>query len=511
MTRNVNTNVSSVTRRDLLTDAVFGIAGIGLCQLLSSDRLLRAEDPSRSAVTDAAAARAETRSQPAATSTATGSAAIDGVARGQAVIHIFLGGGLSQVDSFDHKPALQRFHDRDLPADFKADAFFGKIGRLHQSHYSFRPRGQSGLEISDLFPHLAELADELTIVRSMKAETANHIPGIFQANTGFRNMGFPAMGAWLSYGLAAQTKDLPTFVVLPDARGIPNAAGGAFNWANGFLPAQHQGVPLSTKGEQPIADLTPSGSLAGRVRESQLKLLDAMNRRHLQQVDAALADPLLARIQSYELAARMQTAIPEALDFASETKAVQQRYGLDRAECRDTARNCLAARRLIERGVRTVQLWTGDGVSWDAHEDITGNGYKSHTGEALRVDQPIAALIEDLKQRGLLDSTLVLITSEFGRTPYAQSQAGTLGKGRDHHPEAFCAVMAGAGLRPGFAYGATDELGYNSVENVVTWPDLHATVLHLLGLHHERLTFYHNGIQRRLTNVHGHVLHDLFA
>lgn len=469
------------SRRDLLRDAVCGIGGIALVGLLQRDQLLAAPRKSHHP------------------------------ARVERVIHIFLGGGLSQVDSFDHKPTLEKYHDKDLPAEFQADAFFGKIGRLHQAHYPFRPRGNSGLVMSDLFPELAEIADELTVIRSMKAETANHIPGIFQANTGFRQMGFPAFGAWASYGLGSLTEELPSFIVLPDARGLPHAAGGAFNWTNGFLPAEHQGVPLATRGAQPIPDLQSARPLTAETVAARFELLKEINREHAATVTAAAADPLLARIHSYELAARMQTAIPLAMDFAAEPEHIAALYGLERDECRDTARNCLAARRLIERGVRIVQLWTGDGVSWDAHDNITGNGYKSHTGEAKRVDRPIAGLIRDLRQRGLLDSTLVLITSEFGRTPYAQANAGTLSKGRDHHPEAFSIVLAGGGLKPGFAFGATDELGYHSVENIVTWPDLHATVLHLLGLDHERLTVYYNGLQRRLTNVHGHVLHDLLA
>jgi hypothetical protein len=297
--------------------------------------------------------------------------------------------------------------------------------------------------------------------------------------------------------------------VLPDVRGIPNAAGGAFNWGSGFLPAQHQGVPFSTQGNAPISDLQPASGLDADTQRARFELLGQLNAAHLQ--EQTQTDPLTARIRSYELAARMQAAIPEAMDFSSEPEHIQELYGLDRPECRETALNCLAARRLVERGVRLVQLWTGDGVSWDAHGDITGDGYKSHSGEALRVDWPMAGLIRDLSQRGLLEDTLVLITTEFGRTPFAQADKGTLSKGRDHHPQGFTNVLVGAGLKKGFAYGATDEVGYASVVNPVTTYDFHATILHLLGIDHERLTFYHNGIQRRLTNVHGHVVEQLFA
>jgi uncharacterized protein (DUF1501 family) len=245
------------------------------------------------------------------------------------------------------------------------------------------------------------------------------------------------------------------------------------------------------------------------VQRDRLKLLQELDAIHIESLTQT--DALTARVHSYELAARMQSAIPEATDFSGEPEHVKTLYGLDREECRDTARNCLIARRLIERGVRMVQLWTGDGVSWDAHEDITGKGYKSHTGEALRVDRPIAGLIRDLAQRGLLDSTLVMITTEFGRTPFAQAASGKLSKGRDHHPQAFTNLLAGAGLKKGFAFGATDAVGYASIVDPVTTYDLHATALHLLGIDHERLTFYHDGIQRRLTNVHGKVIKNILA
>jgi hypothetical protein len=480
----------NINRRDFLRDAVFGLGGIALADLLMRDGSLMA------------AGVPGTRS-------ADGVALPNHFARARHIIHIFLGGGLSQVDSFDYKPELIRLHDRDLPDSFQADAFFGKIGRLHRPHYEFKQRGQSGLWISDLFPHLAEVADELTMIRSMVAETANHIPGIFQANTGFRQMGFPAMGAWLSYGLGSMNSNLPAFIVLPDARGIPSSGGGTFNWSSGFLPARHQGVPFNTRGRQPILDLNPASKLGDHTQQARFDLLKTLNEHHAR--EHAQSDPLVARIQSYELAARMQNAVPEAMNLDEESKSIHRLYGLDRDECRDTARNCVAARRLIERGVRMVQIWTGDGISWDAHDNILGEGYKSHTGEARRIDRPIAGLIRDLKQRGMLDSTLVMMTTEFGRTPYAQAGKGTLSKGRDHHPEGFTNVLCGAGLRRGFAYGATDDIGYHAVTDRVETYDLHATVLHLLGIDHEQLTFYHNGIQRRLTNVHGHIVRGILS
>jgi uncharacterized protein (DUF1501 family) len=473
------------TRRDFLRDAVFGIHAIAAADLLLRDGLIQGAEIAANG-------------------------APHHPAKAKQIIHIFLGGGLSQVDSFDYKPALEKYHGKAMPESIgKADAFFGKVGLLHKSHFPFKQRGKSGLWVSDLFPQIAEVADELTVVRSMVAETANHIPGIFQANTGFRQMGFPSMGAWLSYGLGSLSENLPSFVVLPDVRGIPNAAGGAFNWTSGFLPAKHQGVALNTRGGAPVLDLQPASGVKPDVQQARLEFLKELNAIHLE--EQAQTDALTARIHSYELAARMQAAIPEATDFANEPEHIKKLYGLDRDECRDTARNCLTARRLIERGVRMVQLWTGDGVSWDAHDDVTGNGYKSHSGEALRVDRPIAGLIRDLSQRGLLESTVVMITSEFGRTPFAQADQGKLNRGRDHHPQGFSNILVGAGLKKGFAHGETDEVGYASVVDPVTTYDLHATVLHLLGIDHERLTYYHNGIQRRLTNVHGHVVNNMLT
>ena len=476
--------IPPITRRDFFRHASLGIGAIALADLLHRDGRLLAAPASPSSM-----ARPLPHHAPAA----------------RHVIHIYLGGGLSHVDSFDYKPELEKYHDKDMPQSFgKAEPFFGKLGRLHKSHYPFKRRGQSGLWVSDLFPHIASVADELTVINSMVAETANHIPGTFQANTGFRQMGFPSMGAWLNYGLGSLNDNLPSFVVLPDARGLPNNGGGAFNWGSGFLPAQNQGVTLNTRGGQPVLDLRPAGGLSADGQQARRDLLRKLNELHL--ADQAQTDPLVARIRSYELAAGMQQAIPEATDLASEPQHVKRLYGLDRDECRDVARNCLTARRLIERGVRMVQIWTGDGVSWDAHGDILGNGYKTHSGEAIRVDRPIAGLIRDLRRRGLLDRTLVLITTEFGRTPFAEAGSGSLSRGRDHHPQGFTNVMAGARLKKGIAYGATDAVGYASVKNVVTTYDFHATVLHLLGIDHERLTFYHNGIARRLTNVHGEVI-----
>jgi hypothetical protein len=341
----------------------------------------------------------------------------------------------------------------------------------------------------------------------MFAESSTHTPATFQEATGFRLNGFPVMGSWLSYGLGAECDDLPSYVVIPDSRGLP--AGGSINWTNGFLPARHQGVIMRSQGEA-IADLSPALPIAEATERDSRELLAKLNAAHLaaHRGDDALA----ARMKSYALAARMQLAVPQVTELAQETAATQEMYGLYQEETRDFGRGCLLARRLLERGVRFVHLFSGGAFgsprsNWDGHEDMQRN----HGREAKRIDQPLAALLKDLRQRGLLDDTLVLFTSEFGRTPFAQSAAGVLGVGRDHNQYGFTCWLAGAGLKPGIAYGATDEIGMKAVEDRVHWHDFHATVLHLLGIDHERLTYYHNGIQRRLTDVAGHVVKGILA
>ncbi len=428
-------------------------------------------------------------------------------ARAKRAIHVFLCGGLSQVDSFDYKPDLERLHGKSLTADERPDVFFGQVGLLRKPDWAFRQRGRSGLWVSELFPHLAEVADELTVIRSMFAETSNHTPATFQANTGFRLNGFPTMGAWLSYGLGNETEDLPAYIVIGDNRGLP--AGGSINWSNGFLPARHQGVVMKSKGAA-IADLVPATEIRADIESDSRRLLADLNRRHL--AARGGSDDLSARMRAYELAARMQLAVPEVAALERETAGTQALYGLDRPETNDFGRGCLLARRLLERGVRFVQIFSGGAfgsprINWDAHENVVQN----HTQEALRIDRPLAGLLRDLRQRGLLDDTLVIFSSEFGRTPFTQSADGVLGLGRDHNQNGFTVWLAGAGLKPGIAYGATDDVGYKAVQNRTSWYDFHATILHLLGINHERLTFYHNGINRRLTNVHGEVIREILA
>ena len=422
------------------------------------------------------------------------------------VIHVVACGGVSQIDSFDYKPALKKLHGRELGDDDRPDVFFGKVGLLRQNDWKFRRRGQSGLWVSELFPHLAKVADELTVVRSMYAETSNHTPATFQESTGFRLNGYPVVGSWVSYGLGSDTDDLPAYVVIPDTRGVP--AGGSINWTNGFLPARYQGVVIRSRGT-PIDDLFPARPIRPRTEVASRKLLEALNTEHL---ESRGDDALSARMRSYQLAAKMQLAVPEVADIRTETERTLRMYGINEPHCGDFGRSCLLARRLLERGVRFVQLFSGGAfgsprINWDGHEDMIRN----HGREAKWVDQPLAALLRDLGQRGMLEDTLVLFTSEFGRTPFTQSDAGKLGTGRDHNQYGFSVWLAGAGLKHGIAYGATDEIGLRAVENRVHWHDFHATVLHLLGIDHERLTYYHNGIRRRLTNVHGNVIQGVLA
>jgi len=422
-------------------------------------------------------------------------------------IHICLVGALSHLDSFDHKPGLVKAHGKPLQSSDRPDVFFGQVGLLRKPDWDFHQRGKSGLWVSDLFPHLGKVADELTVINSMVAETSNHTPATFQENSGFRLNGFPTLGAWLSYGLGSEADDLPAFVVIPDARELP--PGGSVNWANGFLPARYQGVVIRPKGE-PIDDLFPSRAIPPGADRAARELAMAMNRRHL--ADHGDDDTLTARIRGYELAARMQLAVPEVTDLKGETAETQGLYGLDRPETAEFGRGCLIARRMLERGVRFVQLFSGGTFgsprrNWDGHENMKEN----HGQEALRIDRPVAGLLKDLRRRGLLDETLVLFTTEFGRTPFTQSAASVVGNGRDHNQYGFSVWMAGAGLKHGMAYGATDEIGWKSVENPVRWHDFHATVMKLLGIDHERLTYYHDGTRRRLTNVHGEPISAILA
>lgn len=423
-------------------------------------------------------------------------------------IQISLVGGMSHLDSFDHKPELARQHGKSLQSDTKPDVFFGQVGLLRKPDWEFKQRGKSGLWVSELFPHLAGVADELTVINSMTADSANHTPALFVLNSGFQFNGYPALGAWLSYGLGSEADDLPAFVVLPDGRGDAN--GAASNWSSGFLPAQHQGV-VFRGGDAPVRDLFPEKPVPAKEEQASRDTLDALNSLHLQRSGGE--DALAARMQSYALAAKMQLAVPAVADLSKEPAKLKTAYGFDDPRTADTAQRCLLARRLLEKGVRFVQVYSGGPIagsprtSWDAHENVKEN----HGAEAVRIDRPVAALLRDLKQRDMLKDTLVMFTTEFGRTPFAQSAGNVVGPGRDHNKYGFTCWLAGAGCKPGIAFGATDDIGWKASEHPVAWHDFHATVLHLLGIDHEKLTYYHNGIRRRLTNVHGEVVTGVLA
>jgi hypothetical protein len=415
---------------------------------------------------------------------------------------VFCPGGVRHVDTFDYKPELVRRHGQPLGRDI--DTFFGQPGNLMKSPFTFRQYGECGRWVSEIFPNLAQVVDDLTFIHSLQAKSSNHTPAGFQMLTGFTMNGFPSIGSWVSYGLGQESENLPMFVVLPDPRGLP--AGGAINWSSGFLPATYQGVPFQTRGE-PVRHLVNPAGIDPRHRELSRKVLQEMN----QEFETVMSgDPTLAaRLRSYELAAQMQLAVPEAVDLSRETSATHRLYGLDESHTSGFGRNCLLARRLLERGVRFVQLFHGGAfgsprINWDAHEDIVSN----HREQARVADKPLAGLLIDLKRRGMLDDTLVLWTTEFGRTPITQ---GLNAPGRDHHPQCFTIWLAGGGCKPGLAYGQSDELGFAPAEKPTTIYDLHATVLYLLGLDHKRLTYYHNGIQRRLTDVHGEILHGILS
>jgi len=473
---------AGVSRRDMLGQFATGLGGMALATLLARQ--------SHAAAIKGDAGDPPPHHRPKATR----------------AIQIFLQGGLSQVDSFDPKPELERLHGQPVPGDERPVAFMGKVGLLHKAHFAFQQRGESGLWVSDLFPHLAGVADELTVIRSMWSGTGNHTPATYEANSGFRTLGFPAAGTWISYGLGCEVDNLPTFVVLPDSRAWPT--GGANNWSAGFLPARHQGVVFRTSGPA-VRDLQPSSEVSERTQEARFAAIAELNRRHL--AERGRDDALESRLKSYELAARMQLSIPEATDLAQETAATHALYGTDQKDSADFGRGCLLARRLIERGVRFVQLWSGAAFGTEVHWDAHGSVPTNHRRESAKIDRPVAGLLRDLRQRGLLDDTLVIFNTEFGRTPYAESAGDKAGPGRDHNADAFTVCLAGAGLKHGLAYGTTDDIGWKVRENPVDVHDFHATILHLLGIDHTRLTFYHNGIQRRLTNVHGHVIKAILA
>jgi hypothetical protein len=423
-------------------------------------------------------------------------------AKARRAVFLFMNGAPSHVDTFDPKPALDRLDGTPYKGATPVGSNGRPVGHLMKSPFPFTKHGQSGLEISSLFPHTAKFADDLCVLRGMYTDTAAHASGCLQMNTGGVQIGKPALGAWLSYGLGNLTDDLPSFVVMTDPRGGPIA--GASNWSAGYMPAKYQGTLFRGQGA-PLIDLATPRGVSGKTQRESLDLLAALNRQHLN--DRPGESELAARLQSYELAFRMQTAATDAVDLSRESEKTRAMYGLDNKRTADFGRKCLITRRLLERGVRFVQLYSGGGHledTWDGHSDCVAN----HTLHASETDQPIAALLTDLKRTGLWSDTLVVWGGEFGRTPTSE---GVGKRGRDHNPFGFCMWLAGAGVKGGQAIGATDELGFKAVKERCHTSDLHATILHLMGIDHEKLTYFHQGADQRLTGVRGRVVEDVLA
>ena len=420
------------------------------------------------------------------------------------VIQLFMTGGASPMDTFDYKPELERLHGQKLGPSEKPEGFTAVPGALMKSPFKFKQHGQSGRWVSEVFPHQAKWVDEMAFLMAMSSKTNVHGPGTYMMNSGFLLPGFPCLGAWTSYALGNLSDNLPSFVVLPDSKGLPYNQRGPFS--AGFLPAIHQGTVINANPNSSIPDLFPKEQFDfanHKAAQDGLALLHRMNREY--QVDRSHDSELESRMLSYELAAKMQLSAPEAFDLSRESKITHQAYGTEDPVTGDFGRRCLLARRLSERGTRFVQVWSGpQGATenWDNHGSIP----KELPPIAASVDRPIAALIEDLKSRGLFDDTLLIWTTEFGRTPFAQG-----GEGRDHNGGTFVTWMAGAGIKAGTSHGQSDEWGYQTAEGKTYCYDLHATILHLMGIDHKKLTYLSNGINRRLTDVHGHVINEILS
>ncbi len=471
-------------RRGFLADTATALGSIALLELLAADQLLA----DRPTIDPARPFAPRPPHFPG---------------RAKNVVVIFCAGAVSQLETWDYKPELIKRDGQPLK-DGPAVTFQGPAGNLARPQYAFHQRGETGKWVSDLIPHLAELTDEIAFIHSLTSKSNTHGPAENFLSTGTPLDGFPSLGSWVTYALGSESENLPAYVAIPDPRGVPQ--NGSNNWGPGFLPAAFQGTPLSSKA--PIRHLSPPGIAPGADRAAR-SLLQQMNQRHFQQHPAD--GKLAARIASYELAARMQLSVPEVTDLTSEPAHVLKSYGAD-DESNPTraafARNCILARRLIENGVRFVQLFngayaSGGELNWDGHSKLKEQ-YDKH---AAVLDQPAAAMIKDMKARGLLEDTLVVWCTEFGRMPFFQKGA----KGRDHNPDGFTCWLTGAGVKPGVSHGVTDELGQKAVADIHPLYDFNATILHLLGLDHERLTFEHNGIQRRLTNVEGNVITEVLA
>lgn len=472
----------SISRRNLLAATACGFGSLALADLLGRDRLL-ADAPLHNL-----------------------NGGLHHPAKVRRVIQLFMNGGASQMDLFDYKPLLfQKGGEKFDPGEgVRVEAATSAPGDVLKPPFAFHQHGETGRWVSDQLPYLAKRIDRLAFCMAMQSKTNVHGPGSYLMNTGFLLPGFPCLGAWVSYGLGSLTDNLPTFVALPDARGLPYNQKG--NFSAGFLSATHQGTILNTSSPEPISDLHPPESARYITREADQEgreLLQKLNQQHL--LANAGDSRLDARIRAYELAAKMQLSAPEAFNIGSETEATQKAYGIDEKVTEDFGKRCLLARRLIERGVRFVQVWSGAGGAannWDNHTSIVNE----LPPMCRSTDRPIAALLDDLEQRGLLEDTLVLWNTEFGRMPFSQGS-----EGRDHNGGTFVGWLAGAGVKAGASYGESDLWSWRAERDITTTYDFHATVLHLLGIDHERLAVRHNGANRRLTDVHGHVIHSILS
>jgi Protein of unknown function (DUF1501) len=481
-------SLREITRRHFFREAGFGIGSLALASLMR-ERLF-AFTPEADAVLSQAARAVAPKI----------------AAKAKQVIYLFMAGAPSQVDLFDNKPLLQKHDGQEIPPGFipagERFAFVKGTPRLLGSPFNFTRHGQSGAEISELLPHLSDHADEIAVIRSMKTTQFNHAPAQIFMNTGHQTIGRPSLGSWLSYGLGSDNKDLPAFVVLISGQNNPD--GGKSCWGCGFLPTVHQGVEFRSKGEPVLFSQNPAG-IDAQTRRASLDLVNGLNAIERERVGDPETD---TRIAAYELAYRMQTSVPELTDVSSEPAKIHELYGTEPGQV-SFANNCLLARRLIERGVRFVQLYHR---GWDTHGASVGTDIVVRVPRlCLETDRAIGALLTDLKQSGLLDTTLVVWGGEFGRTPINEARNGSKLLGRDHHPRAFTMWMAGGGVKPGISVGRTDDFGYNIVEDPVDVHDLHATMLYLMGIDHENLTFKFQGRDFRLTDVSGKVVQKLLA
>ncbi len=469
-----------INRREFLWKSGGGLGGIALAHLLNREGMLASATPAFPR-------------------------GLHHAPKAKRVIQLFMSGAASQVDTFDYKPALIKKAGEPFDPGGKVELFQSTAGVVMPAPWAWKQFGECGKWVSGLVPHLAECVDDIAFLPAMVAKSNVHGPATFLQTTGFILPGFPSIGSWLSYGLGSETDNLPTFVVLPDSRGF--GPGGPKNWGPGFLPSNYQGTLIQPAKKNPIADLfPPKGEYVTPENDAEgLAVLEQLNQLH--KADREGDSRLDARIESYEMAARLQVTAPEVMDLAGESDATKRLYGLDNPVTEDFGRNCLVARRLLERGTRFVQVWSGADTAfprrnWDSPEDIE----KDHGEMAAGMDQPAAALLKDLKSRGMLEDTIVIWTTEFGRMPCSQGSAG-----RDHNPFAFTSWVAGGGIKGGVTHGASDEWSYKAQENITYGYDLHATVMHLLGIDFKRLSVRHNGLDRRLTDVHGHVIQEILA